>query len=75
MGSEMCIRDRLKSLSSTVSANHKAAISGTDEVNRKFTELFALTEERMTKQRDGVTQLLDEAKSASQSQRMRCRQL
>jgi hypothetical protein len=62
------VRTELKSLSSTVSANHKAATSGADEVNRKFTELFALAEERMTKQRDGLTQLLDEAKSASQSQ-------
>ena len=62
------VRTELKSLANTVGANHKAATSATDEVNRKFTELFALTEERMTKQRDGMTDMLDQTKATLKSQ-------
>jgi hypothetical protein len=62
------VRTELKSLANTVGANHKAATSATDEVNRKFTEIFALAEERMTKQRDGMTDMLDQTKATLKSQ-------
>eukprot|EP01046_Picozoa_sp_COSAG06_P017710 COSAG06_NODE_1211_length_10245_cov_5.120244_3_plen_1078_part_00 len=62
------IHAELKSLSVTVGANHKSAVTGTDEVNQKFTDLFALTEDRMTKQRDGLTDMLSQAESALKAQ-------
>lgn len=62
------VHAELKSLSYTVGANHQVAKNETEALDQKYTELFALTEDRMTKQRDGMTEMLKEAESTLASQ-------
>lgn len=55
---------KLNELTDRVSANRQAAADSSDEIDQKYTDLFAATEDRVTKQRDAIADIRTSTEAA-----------
>ena len=62
------LQDKLTALSDTVGANQQQASIASDEVSEKLKNLEEATEDRITKQRDGLTDMIRLAESTLRTQ-------